>query len=67
MSGFGQGKKTVVQCVKDGPLIIRGPIELRDETGDVIDTGQLTSLCRCGRSQSYPLCDGRHAQPEAKT
>lgn len=46
---------------RDGPYLVRGPFELVDQDGNVIETGQRTiALCRCGRSQSRPFCDGTH-------
>jgi CDGSH-type Zn-finger protein len=46
---------------KDGPLVIRGAFALRDEQGREIDAGRRTiALCRCGRSQLRPFCDGSH-------
>ena len=51
-----------IQCVRDGPLIIRGPFVLKDEKGATVESGKQIALCRCSRSQHYPLCDGSHAQ-----
>jgi CDGSH-type Zn-finger protein len=50
-----------IRAYEDGPLIVRGNFELRDENGDLIDPGRATiALCRCGRSALKPLCDGTH-------
>jgi hypothetical protein len=52
----------VIQAYADGPLLVRGDFELRDEAGELIDPGRATiALCRCGRSALKPLCDGTHA------
>jgi CDGSH-type Zn-finger protein len=46
---------------QDGPYLIRGAFELTDQDGKVIETGRRTiALCRCGRSQTRPFCDGTH-------
>ena len=46
---------------RDGPLVVRGPFVLLDEDGREIDAGRRTvALCRCGRSQLRPFCDGSH-------
>jgi CDGSH-type Zn-finger protein len=46
---------------QDGPYLLRGPFELIDQDGNVIETGRRTvALCRCGRSQTRPFCDGTH-------
>jgi CDGSH-type Zn-finger protein len=46
---------------EDGPYLIRGPFELLDQDGNVIETSRKTiALCRCGRSRVKPFCDGMH-------
>jgi CDGSH-type Zn-finger protein len=46
---------------KDGPLLVRGPFDLVDQDGNVIDARRKTiALCRCGRSKIKPFCDGTH-------
>jgi CDGSH-type Zn-finger protein len=46
---------------QDGPYLLRGPVELSDQDGNVIETGRRTiALCRCGRSRIRPFCDGTH-------
>jgi CDGSH-type Zn-finger protein len=40
---------------------VRGPFRVTDREGNVIDTPRRTiALCRCGRSQIRPFCDGTH-------
>lgn len=47
---------------RDGPLIVRGPVVLRDQEGNEIDAGRSPiALCRCGKSRLRPFCDGSHA------
>jgi CDGSH-type Zn-finger protein len=46
---------------RDGPYLLRGAFELTDQDGVVIESGRRTiALCRCGRSQIRPFCDGTH-------
>jgi CDGSH-type Zn-finger protein len=46
---------------RDGPYLVRGRFELVDQDGNRIEHGRRTiALCRCGRSQIRPLCDGTH-------
>jgi CDGSH-type Zn-finger protein len=46
---------------ENGPLIVRGPVELLTQDGRRIDPGRKTiALCRCGRSATKPFCDGSH-------
>ncbi|MEV4420337.1 CDGSH iron-sulfur domain-containing protein [Patulibacter sp. NPDC049589] len=51
-----------ITTYRDGPLIVRGPVVLRDQDGGLIDAGRSpVALCRCGRSRIRPFCDGTHA------
>jgi CDGSH-type Zn-finger protein len=55
---------SVTPC-KDGPLLVRGDIELRTQDGHRIETNRKTiALCRCGRSATKPFCDGSHKAAE---
>jgi hypothetical protein len=37
----------VIRAYADGPLLVRGDFELRDEAGELIDPGRATiALCR---------------------
>lgn len=51
----------VIVPYRDGPYLIRGDIELRDQDGRPIPVQRQTvALCRCGRSKIRPFCDGSH-------
>jgi len=46
---------------RNGPYLIRGPFTLVDQDGEEIEVRRRTvALCRCGRSQTRPFCDGTH-------
>ena len=46
---------------RDGPYLLRGPFEMIGQDGRAIDCSRQTvALCRCGRSQIRPFCDGTH-------
>lgn len=48
----------IVACV-DGPLLVRGDIDLVSSTGEPIERNRRTiALCRCGASMIKPFCDG---------
>lgn len=50
----------IVACV-DGPLLVRGDIDLVSSTGEPIERNRRTiALCRCGASMIKPFCDGSH-------
>lgn len=54
--------EVVIVPYRNGPLIVRGPVVLRDQDGNEIDAGRSpVALCRCGRSRLRPFCDGTHA------
>lgn len=46
----------------DGPYKVTGPVRLIDPDGAEIDVpaGDTIVLCRCGRSETKPFCDGSH-------
>ena len=46
----------------NGPLILEGPVTLRDAEGADSCSGTKTALCRCGASENKPFCDGTHAR-----
>jgi release factor glutamine methyltransferase len=47
---------------RDGPYLLRGEFDLTDQDGRPIarSGGGTVALCRCGRSQLRPFCDGTH-------
>jgi CDGSH-type Zn-finger protein/uncharacterized Fe-S cluster protein YjdI len=46
---------------KNGPLVLRGNLELCAGTGRTVDRVTSARLCRCGGSANKPFCDGTHA------
>jgi CDGSH-type Zn-finger protein/uncharacterized Fe-S cluster protein YjdI len=46
----------------DGPLRIRGNLEITSGTGRVVARVVQARLCRCGGSGNKPFCDGTHAR-----
>jgi len=46
----------------NGPLQIRGNLEITSGTGRMVARVTNTKLCRCGGSQNKPYCDGTHAK-----
>lgn len=46
----------------DGPLRVRGNLEIVSGTGRVVARTTETYLCRCGASGNKPFCDGSHAR-----
>lgn len=46
----------------NGPLKVRGNLEITSGTGRMVARVTSTFLCRCGHSQNKPFCDGSHAK-----
>lgn len=50
-----------ITAYPDGPLLVRGDVELQDDQGHPIEARRRTvALCRCGLSTIKPFCDGTH-------
>lgn len=49
-----------VRIERDGPLLLRGDIEIVDDEGRLIRRDQRVALCRCGKSRHMPFCDNTH-------
>jgi CDGSH-type Zn-finger protein/uncharacterized Fe-S cluster protein YjdI len=47
---------------RNGPLVVRGNLELCAGTGRVVSRLTTAALCRCGGSKNKPFCDGTHAK-----
>lgn len=49
------------QTYPAGPTILRGAHSLFDANGDPVELSRrVVAICRCGKSQLAPLCDGTH-------
>jgi CDGSH-type Zn-finger protein/uncharacterized Fe-S cluster protein YjdI len=46
----------------NGPLAIRGNLEITSGTGRVVARVTSARLCRCGGSSTKPFCDGTHVK-----
>jgi CDGSH-type Zn-finger protein len=47
---------------RNGPLLVKGSLEVVTGTGTTIAKCASTALCRCGHSANKPYCDGSHAK-----
>jgi CDGSH-type Zn-finger protein/uncharacterized Fe-S cluster protein YjdI len=50
----------VIDLETDGPLQMRGNLEIISGTGRVVARVLQARLCRCGASNNKPFCDGSH-------
>jgi CDGSH-type Zn-finger protein/uncharacterized Fe-S cluster protein YjdI len=49
-----------VDSLQDGPLQVKGSLEVVSGTGRTLNRVTETYLCRCGASANKPYCDGSH-------
>ena len=54
--------EVTIDIIKNGPLIVKGEVELKDSDGNFYPTEQRMALCRCGASTEKPFCDGTHSK-----
>ena len=47
-----------------GPIWVKGGIEIESADGEKYETRNRVTLCRCGKSQNKPFCDGVHLKIE---
>ena len=55
-----RGGALAIDPERNGPLVVRGNLEICAGTGRTIDRVQSARLCRCGGSANKPFCDGTH-------
>jgi CDGSH-type Zn-finger protein/uncharacterized Fe-S cluster protein YjdI len=55
-----RGGELHVVPLRDGPLKVRGPLEICSGTGRTTNRTQYAKLCRCGGSSNKPYCDDTH-------
>jgi uncharacterized Fe-S cluster protein YjdI len=51
---------TTVRVSANGPLLVRGRVEVQDADGSVMAVEPRVALCRCGASANKPFCDNSH-------
>jgi CDGSH-type Zn-finger protein len=65
MESTDQPSTVTITLKPAGPIVIEGPIVIRNNAGDVVEPpptkipGQV-KLCGCGFSKNKPFCDGTH-------
>ena len=51
-----------IEIIENGPYIVTGLVELKDDDGNVYPAKQRMALCRCRASTTKPFCDGTHSK-----
>lgn len=64
-----QNKEVEIRILDHGPMIVRGYFALTGPDGKTAEPTQQqiatgVALCRCGKSQEQPFCDGSHVKPQ---
>ncbi len=54
--------EVTIDIIKNGPLIVKGEVQLKDSEGNAYPTEERMALCRCGASTTKPFCDGTHSR-----
>jgi len=54
--------ENIITLVEDGPLYVRGNVEIRAASGETAFKETRLALCRCGASGNKPFCDNSHLQ-----
>ena len=52
--------ENVIVPMPNGPLYVRGQLQLRSADADVTIDDVRLALCRCGQSRNKPFCDNSH-------
>jgi CDGSH-type Zn-finger protein/uncharacterized Fe-S cluster protein YjdI len=54
--------ENVIRVSANGPLYVRGDIQITSPDGSLILQDTRVALCRCGASKNKPFCDNTHLQ-----
>jgi uncharacterized Fe-S cluster protein YjdI/CDGSH-type Zn-finger protein len=59
--------ETTIDPQPDGPLFVRGRLQVVERDGEAVRELTRAALCRCGASENKPFCDGSHRRIGFKT
>ncbi|MFQ6330864.1 CDGSH iron-sulfur domain-containing protein [Nocardia sp. CWNU-33] len=62
LTALQSGLESQIQVAPDGPYLVTNATKITDWLGVAIRTLPQLALCRCGASETKPLCDGSHAR-----
>lgn len=51
-----------VALIDDGPIFVTGGVTIERSDGTALEMRNRVTLCRCGKSDNKPLCDGSHVE-----
>ena len=61
-AGIGDRRPPTIRALKNGPLAVKGEVELEGIAWAVGAARERFTLCRCGGSRTMPFCDGSHTE-----
>ncbi len=56
--------ETKIEVMENGPLLVRGSLQIKNSKGEIESKDKITAFCRCGASNNKPYCDGMHKKIE---
>jgi CDGSH-type Zn-finger protein len=62
LAALQAGLQPQIQVAPDGPYLVTNATKITDWLGGAIRALPQMALCRCGASETKPLCDGSHAR-----
>jgi uncharacterized Fe-S cluster protein YjdI len=51
-----------VEIMPNGPILMKGNLQLKYNGKDELKEAKVTAFCRCGASGNKPFCDGSHSK-----
>lgn len=57
---MSDNSKNKVTVIPGGPLVLEGEFMIKGIDGNLLSTAEKVYLCRCGKSNNKPFCDGEH-------
>ncbi|MCZ6632786.1 MAG: CDGSH iron-sulfur domain-containing protein [bacterium] len=55
-------EKPTIECAENGPYLVKNLVQLQNSKGESLETKPVIALCRCGKSENKPFCDGTHSR-----
>ena len=55
-------EKPTIECAENGPYLVKNLAQLQNSKGESLETRPVIALCRCGKSENKPFCDGTHSR-----
>jgi CDGSH-type Zn-finger protein/uncharacterized Fe-S cluster protein YjdI len=62
-----QPEQTTIKAQTNGPLYVRGHVQILGPGDRLLREDTRVALCRCGHSKNKPFCDGSHRQVGFRT